>query len=145
MSGIESEINDLLTALRLQPRKAWADELSIPSVAGRCAGSYGCGGGGGNPPVQQGGSFILDLSSLVAAGVQVEHAIAALVRKYEGDQRLAEPMQRLIRVARDPASTREQFSEALAALAGIESSSVNPEVVIEAILDGRLDNLTGEK
>ena len=146
MSKIEDQVTDLLSALQLQPRKAWADEVSIPVVlGGRCGGSYGC-----SVPIpeaniprkemQPRGDVIGDLAELVAAGVNVENAAAALARKYESEPALEKGLLNLIEVMRNPKSQKANFQSAIKALY-VKGSRGNMNDVLNAIDEGRFDEI----
>ncbi len=145
MSKIEDQVTDLLSALQLEQRKAWADEMSIPVVlGGRCAGSYGCGGVTTDPAVKQEpllkGDIISDLSDLVSAGVNVENATAALARKYENEPKLENGLLKLLQVMRDPNSKKANFLEAIKALHE-KGSRGDINAIVTAIEQGRLDEI----
>lgn len=148
MSKLDDEINDLLTALRLKPRNAWPGENCIPIVAGRCAGSYGCGGPIRNQLSIQNEtsepSFLHDLSELLNVGVAIEHATAALARKYGDDKRYSRSLSALLKVMRNPESSKEDFAKAMIAVfkAGpTKFDTAELENLKKAIAEGQLDRL----
>ena len=145
MSKIEDQVTDLLSALQLEQRKAWADELNIPVVlGGRCAGSYGCGvrptkSDEKKEPFHN-GDLIDDLSDLVSAGVNVENAAAALARKYESEPKLEAGLLQLLQVLRDPSSKKSDFLKAIKSLAG-KGSRGDINAILAAVEEGRLDEI----
>ena len=140
MSNLDAEIEDLLSALRLKPREVWANETGRLEVAGRCAGSYGCGVGTGIANTKKpSDDFIENLTELVAAGVQIEHAIAALARRYESVNQMEQPLSKLIKVIRNPNATREEFGKALSDVASVSGSRYGSKEIMDAVLKGQLD------
>lgn len=143
MSKLSDQVEEMLIALQLEPRKAWQGEVLIPAP-GRCAGSYGCGGTKAPAPSTSASDkdqdVIGELSDLVAAGVQVEHASAALARKYEDDPELYDGLLQLIAVMHNPNSKKEDFAKAASGLAP-KGSRTDSRKITAAIEKGWFDQL----
>ena len=119
---LDKEIDDLVDALKAQSQDLWIDEVAIPLVAGRCAGSYGCSVKSpkkhpARAPIQAeelgGRSLEAEMAGLLEAGVTRRSAIAALERKYRGEAAASQALAAW-RNAQDDDAPRDQPSLAAA-------------------------------